>query len=236
MFLLSFLVGFQSMHINDPLTCGTTPSSARMFGSKISSTPSRCSRCTEYSSRISDLEVRLTLAKCQAQIAIDKASKAYGYMKQISSLDEKVSSLMVKIVHNEECESFILGIVESACEMLRCKFSINFSFPCFFTAVFVTSFAIIGTCLDFATEDRRVTERNAALEKMSTGFETLWSDPQRRSAIVLLQDHAQHIGELVDGCRWALTTMHSVMLPRNPLPALSHFFLILLDPDTVFID
>jgi hypothetical protein len=35
---------------------------------------------------------------------------------------------------------------------------------------------------------------------------------------VLLQDRAQHIGEAVDGCRKALTTMHSVMLPRNPLP------------------
>jgi hypothetical protein len=47
----------------------------------------------------------------------------------------------------------------------------------------------------------------------------LWSDPRRRSAIVLLQDRAQHIGESIDGCRRALTTMHSVMLPRNPLPA-----------------
>jgi hypothetical protein len=81
------------------------------------------------------------------------------------------------------------------------------------------SFAIIGTCLDFAAEDRRVTERNAALEKMSAGVKTLWSDPRRRSAIVLLQDRAQHIGEAVDGCIRALVTMHSVMLPRNPLPA-----------------
>jgi hypothetical protein len=91
-------------------------------------------------------------------MAVSKASKACGYLKQISSLDEKVSSLMVKIVHSEECESFILGIVESACEILRCKFYFNSSFPCFFTVVFVTSFAIIGTCLDFAAEDRRVTE------------------------------------------------------------------------------
>jgi hypothetical protein len=53
--------------------------------------------------------------------------------------------------------------------------------------------------LDFAAEDRRVTEQIAALEKMFTGVETLWSDPQRRKAIVLLQDHAQHIGESVDG-------------------------------------
>jgi hypothetical protein len=35
---------------------------------------------------------------------------------------------------------------------------------------------------------------------------------------VLLQDRAQHIGEAVDSCRKSLTTMHSVMLPRNPLP------------------
>jgi hypothetical protein len=90
----------------------------------------------------------------------------------------------------------------------------------------VISFAIICTCLDFAAEDCRVTERNAALEKMSAGIETLWSDPRYRSAIVLLQDRAQHIGESVDGCRRALTTMHSVMLPRNPLP---RSFPLLLD-------
>jgi hypothetical protein len=80
--------------------------------------------------------------------------------------------------------------------------------------------------LDFAAEDRRVIERNSALEKMSSGIETLWSDPRCRSAIVLLQDRAQHIGESVDGCRRALTTMHSVMLPRNPLPG---SFPLLLD-------
>jgi hypothetical protein len=87
-------------------------------------------------------------------------------------------------------------------------------------------FAVVGTCLDFAAEERRVAERNAALEKMSTDCETLWSDSRRRSAIVLLQDRAQHIGESVDGCRRALTTMFSVMLPRNPLPAT---FPLLLD-------
>jgi hypothetical protein len=123
-------------------------------------------------------------------MAIKKASQASGYMKKISSLEEKVSSLMAKVIHSKECESFILGIVKSACEMLRCKFSFDFSFPCFCTAVFVTSFAFVGTCLDFDAEERRVAERNAAWEKMSTGCETLWSDPRRRSAIVLLQDRA----------------------------------------------
>jgi hypothetical protein len=98
------------------------------------------------------------------------------------------------------------------------------------------SFALIGTCLDFAAEDRRVTERNAALERLFAGVENLWSDPRRRSAVVLLQDHAQHIGEAVDGCRRALVTMHSVMLPRNPLPVTSPCFLILSDPASEFID
>jgi hypothetical protein len=90
----------------------------------------------------------------------------------------------------------------------------------------VTLFVIVGTCLDYAAEARRVPERNAALEKMSEGMDSLWSDPRRRSAIVLLQDRAQHIGESVDGCRRALVTMHSVMLPRNPLP---ESFPLLLD-------
>jgi hypothetical protein len=81
-------------------------------------------------------------------------------------------------------------------------------------------FAIVGTCLDFIGEAPRVSERIAALERSSGGVKTFWSDPRCRSAIVLLQDCAQHIGEAVDGCRKALTTMHSVMLLRNPLPGI----------------
>jgi hypothetical protein len=60
-------------------------------------------------------------------MAMDKASKASGLTKQISILDDKVSSLMAKIVHHEECNSFVLGIIESACEMLRCEFSFDLS-------------------------------------------------------------------------------------------------------------
>jgi hypothetical protein len=39
----------------------------------------------------------------------------------------------------------------------------------------------------------------------------------RCRAIVLLQDRAQHIGEAIDGCRMSLTTMYSIMLPRNAM-------------------
>jgi hypothetical protein len=69
----------------------------------------------------------LSLTKRQAQMAIDKASKSCGFMKQISILEDKVSSLIAKIVHLEECDSFLVGIIESACELLRCRFSCNFS-------------------------------------------------------------------------------------------------------------
>jgi hypothetical protein len=122
----------------------------------------------------------------------------------------------------------LLSLVLSSLPARCCDVSFlsTYLFPFCFTAIFVISFVIIGTCLDFAAEDRRVTEQNAALEKMSAGIETLWSDPRRWSAIVLLQDHVQHIGESVDGCRRALRTMHSIMLPCNPLPAT---FPLLLD-------
>jgi hypothetical protein len=69
-----------------------------------------------------------------------------------------------------------------------------------------------------ADEDRRVSERIAALERASRDTNTLWVDPQGCSAIVLLQDRAQHIGEAVDGCQRSLTTMYSIMLSRNPPP------------------
>jgi hypothetical protein len=116
----------------------------------------------------------------------------------------------------------LLNLLASCCDV---SYLSTPSFGYLYTS-FVIYLPFVGTCLDFAAEERRVAERNAALEKMSTDYETLWSDPRRRNAIVLLQDRAQHIGEAVDGCQRALTTMHSVMLPRNPLPAT---FPLLLD-------
>jgi hypothetical protein len=67
-------------------------------------------------------------------------------------------------------------------------------------------------------EDRRISEQIAALERASRDTDTLWVDQRRRSAIVLLQDHDQHIREAADSCQRSLTTMYSVMLPRNPSP------------------
>jgi hypothetical protein len=57
------------------------------------------------------------------------------------------------------------------------------------------SFHVSGTCLDLVCETRRVVEQTAALKKASEGTDSLWSDPRRRRAIVLLQDRAQHMGK-----------------------------------------
>jgi hypothetical protein len=76
---------------------------------------------------------------------------------------------------------------------------------------------LLGTCLHPADENRRVAERITALEKVSKDITSLWADPRHHSAIVHLQDRAQHIGEAVDGCQRSLTTTYSIMLPCNPL-------------------
>jgi hypothetical protein len=82
----------------------------------------------------------------------------------------------------------------------------------------VLIFACIAiSCLDLVGESRQVTERITALQSVTQGTESLWSNSRRCRAIMLLQDRAQYIGEAVDGCRKALITMYSVMLPRNPM-------------------
>jgi hypothetical protein len=59
--------------------------------------------------------------KRQAQVALDKASKSHDLMKQVSNLQDEILSLVVRIAHFEECESFLIVIVESVCEILLCK-------------------------------------------------------------------------------------------------------------------
>jgi hypothetical protein len=75
--------------------------------------------------KVSDLEVHLTMARHLAQAAFDKAGEVPSLTKQLSNLENEVSSLTAKILHHEECNSFLLGIVESTCEMLRCEYLID---------------------------------------------------------------------------------------------------------------
>jgi hypothetical protein len=128
MLLFSFSFGLQPMRAGGSSGRDQAPSPADAFDSKVSSPSRHSCQCAEYSLRVSDLESRLTLAKRQAQMAMDKASKSCRFMKQISILEDKVSGLMVKIIHLEECDSFLIGFVESVCEMLRCKIPCVFSY------------------------------------------------------------------------------------------------------------
>jgi hypothetical protein len=102
------------MHAGGSSGRDQAPSPADAFDSGIASLPRSSCQCKEYTLRISDLESRLSLAKRQAQMAMDKASKSCGLMKQISILEDKVSGLTARVVHLEECDSFLVGIVESA--------------------------------------------------------------------------------------------------------------------------
>jgi hypothetical protein len=126
MLLSYFSFVFQPMHAGKLSGRGRASPSAEAFDSGVSLPPRPVCRCDEYSSRIADLESCLTLSKRQAQMAMDKASKSCSFMKQISILEDKVSSLTAKILHLEERDSFLVGIIESACELLRCKFPCNF--------------------------------------------------------------------------------------------------------------
>jgi hypothetical protein len=118
---LSF--GFQPAHIGGSPSCDRGSLPANAFDSGAPLPPRSSCQCTEYLSRILDLEGRLSLMKRQAKISLDKASKSHGLMKQISIIEDKVSGQVARIVHLEECDSFLVGIVESVCEMLLCKVS-----------------------------------------------------------------------------------------------------------------
>jgi hypothetical protein len=81
MLLLSFIFDFQSMRAGEPSSRDQVPSSADAFDFRASSPLRRCFQCANYSSRISDLESRLSLAKRQAQMSMDKVSISCGLMK-----------------------------------------------------------------------------------------------------------------------------------------------------------
>jgi hypothetical protein len=70
--------------------------------------------------------------------------------------------------------------------------------------------------LDSVAKNHWVSEQVAALERVLSDTNTFWIDAHHRGAIVLLQDRVHNVGESVDGCQRSLTTMFSVMLPRNP--------------------
>jgi hypothetical protein len=90
---------------------------------------------------------------------MDQAGKSFGLLKKVSSFESQVSDLMAKIVHLKECDAFLLGIIESACEQLQCKLP---GAPECFVATFGLTYLLMscfsGICLDPVTENRQVPE------------------------------------------------------------------------------
>jgi hypothetical protein len=92
------------------------------------------------------------------------------------------------------------------------------AFVATFGLAYLLTLCFSGICLDPITENHRVSERVAPFERVSSDTNNFWIHAHRRGAIVLLQDRVRHVREFVDGYRKSLTTMFSVMLPRNPPP------------------
>jgi hypothetical protein len=95
---------------------------ASMSNSRVPLAPRSPCCCVEHVAKIPDLEGRLSLLKRQEKDDVDQAGRSFGLMKQVSSLESQMYDLMAKIAHLEECDSFLVGIIEPACEQLQCKF------------------------------------------------------------------------------------------------------------------
>jgi hypothetical protein len=117
-----FLI-FQPRYAGGSSNCDRDLPPANMSNFGVQSPPRSPCRCVEYLSRISDLEGRLVLLKRQAKSALVQAGKSYSLMRRVSSLEYQVSCLVAKVMHLEECDSYLVEIIESACEQLKCKFS-----------------------------------------------------------------------------------------------------------------
>jgi hypothetical protein len=42
-------------------------------------------------------------------------------MRQVYALEDKVLGLVAQVVHLKECDSYLVEIIESACEQLKCE-------------------------------------------------------------------------------------------------------------------
>ena len=63
-------------------------------------------------------------------------------------------------------------------------------------------------------------DRSEDLRKIASlsDVATIWSDPVKRQAIVLLQDRIRQVEDLVERCRAALASLYDSMFLLNPLP------------------
>jgi hypothetical protein len=95
---------------------------------------------------------------------MDQGAKSSSLLKKVSSLEEQMSILVAKIAQLKEWDIYITEIIESACKQLQCK--LPGAPECLLLLVlvrYILTLCFPGICLDPVVEDRRVTERTAAL-------------------------------------------------------------------------
>jgi hypothetical protein len=81
---------------------------------EVSSEPNPLDRTAEHVGRIVDLEGRLNALKLQTTIAMGQAKKSAALSPKASLLEGQVSILMSKVVHLEECDLYMMEIIEAA--------------------------------------------------------------------------------------------------------------------------
>jgi hypothetical protein len=59
--------------------------------------------------------------KQQTIIAMGQAKKSIALSKKVSSLEDQMCVLIVKLVQLEECDLYMTEIVEEASKQLQCK-------------------------------------------------------------------------------------------------------------------
>jgi hypothetical protein len=136
--------------------------------SEVPSVHDSLGHCAEHLSRIVDLEGRLSLLKQQAKTAMEQAGKSFGLLKKVSSLElwcrlSNSKNVMLSLLrsssqHASNCNVSYLEPPECLLLLLLVSYILTSCFP--------------GICLDPATENRRVFERVAALERVSLDTNT----------------------------------------------------------------
>jgi hypothetical protein len=87
----------------------------------IAPEPEYLDHCGEHLSRIADLEGQVRVLKQQVIAAMDQAKKLVALSQKVSSLEDQMSVLMVKIIQPKECDLYMTKIIEAASEQLLCK-------------------------------------------------------------------------------------------------------------------
>jgi hypothetical protein len=117
------------------IDCGLLPVDiASSHAPSVPSEPKSFDCCAEHLSRIADLEGRVSILKHQTMTAMDQAKKSSALSQKVSSLEDQMSILMTRIVQLEECDLYMIEIIEVASEQLSCKFAWS---PLVFLSVFL---------------------------------------------------------------------------------------------------